>query len=702
MRKTFLLLTLLISIAGNAGKIGEWKAYMAYGNITDIEPAGNIVYVLSSNSIFSYNVNDESITTYDKVYPLSDCTITHIAWNNTVKRLIIVYDNYNIDLLDKDENVENIPDYYNKVMTENKTVNSIMLNGEYAYLSTAFGIIKINMRDAEISDTYNIGMNVTNCAILQNKIYANTTQGIYEGNLSDNLLDPVNWRVSGDNISFANSNDITVSTDNGYTEYITYDSSNKCYWSNQKDGKLQSYTLNDNNTRNITRSGINPDSPKYNYFGFLKIHQDKLYSCNGIGWDFGHPASIQIFDFYNDVWTTLNNEGVSEKYGLKYKDIITIDIDPLDSRRIMAGAQTGLYEIYDGQVIKHWNQENSPIYSHYNVSDGNKNYNIITSLIFDNKGDLWVANTGSRKNTMLKLNTDYTWSVLDNSMSGQNAGFLKFKSFNENGMLWINNNEREHPAVYLYDPATKTKNEYSNFINEDGVKFNNVSGCKDIAEDKDGNIWVGIDQGLLVLTKEYQNDPTKGFYQIKVPRNDGTNLADYLLSGIDITAIAIDNANRKWIGTDGSGLYLISEDNMVEEEHFTTTNSSILSNNIQSLVIDDTGKVYIGTDKGLCSYQSEASTTNDEMTKDNVWAYPNPVRPDYTGMITITGLSFNADVKITTSNGVLVSEGRSTGGSFQWDGNDLKGKRVASGIYMVNTATEDEKSGTVCKIAIIN
>ena len=205
-----------------------------------------------------------------------------------------------------------------------------------------------------------------------------------------------------------------------------------------------------------------------------------------------------------------------------------------------------------------------------------------------------------------------------------------------------------------------------------------------------------------MLPPEYQNDPSLGFYQIKVPRNDGTNLADYLLSGLDITAIAVDNANRKWIGTNNNGLYVVSNDNIVEEHHFTTSNSSILSNVIQSIIIDNkTGKVFIGTDKGLCSYQSEASETNEDMNKDNVWAYPNPVRPEYRGMITITGLSFNADVKITTSNGVLVAQGRSTGGSFLWDGNDLKGKRVASGIYMVQTATSDGSKGTVCKIAII-
>ena len=90
------------------------------------------------------------------------------------------------------------------------------------------------------------------------------------------------------------------------------------------------------------------------------------------------------------------------------------------------------------------------------------------------------------------------------------------------------------------------------------------------------------------------------------------------------------------------------------------------------------------------------------MTKDNVWAYPNPVKPDYTGLITITGLSFDADIKIVTSNGILVNQGRSTGGTYTWNAKDQKGKRVASGIYMVETATNDGRKGTVCKIAIIN
>ena len=192
------------------------------------------------------------------------------------------------------------------------------------------------------------------------------------------------------------------------------------------------------------------------------------------------------------------------------------------------------------------------------------------------------------------------------------------------------------------------------------------------------------------------------FTQIKVPRNDGTDYADYLLNELDITAIAVDGANRKWVGTSYDGVYLISADNMTQIHHFTQDNSPLISNNIRSITINNkTGEVFFGSENGLCSYVSNAVEPSTEMTEDNVWAYPNPVNPDYTGPITITGLTYNADVKIVSANGLLINEGRSNGGSFTWDGCDKKGNRVASGIYMVVTATSNGQKGTVCKIAII-
>ena len=141
---------------------------------------------------------------------------------------------------------------------------------------------------------------------------------------------------------------------------------------------------------------------------------------------------------------------------------------------------------------------------------------------------------------------------------------------------------------------------------------------------------------------------------------------------------------------------------MTQVCHLSTENSPLLSDQIYSVAINhQTGLVYFLTENGLCSYRSDATAPTQEMTKDNVYAYPNPVTADYTGLITIVGLSYDADVKITTSSGVLVAEGRSNGGSFTWDGKDRQGRRVASGVYMVITATSKGEKGTVCKIAII-
>ena len=667
-RQLLYILTLLVTTVANAA-IGDWKIYLSYSDPQQIERVGEQLFVRASNSLYLYNKADQSIQTFDKVTGLNDVNIINIGWNTAAKKLLIVYDNSNIDLMDLQGNVSNISDLYNKIMTEDKTVNSITMNGHYAYLATNFGGVKLDLNKVEISESYMLGLQVSKIGVDNDNIYARTAQNkTYKASLSSNLIDKSNWA------QVTSWPQTIFSTDNtAYEENI-----------------------------DLVKT-LQPGGPKYNYFGYMKIHENKLYTCNGQGWDAKKPASIQIYDIENDEWTTFNNEGIADQLGVRYQDIMTIDVDPKDSRHVVAGAQSGLFEFYDGELTQHWNNSNSPIYSHFNVRPGHLNYQVITSVLYDNDGNLLVANTGSTKGTLLKLSSNTTWSTLNNTITAERADFLKIMGFDSKGYLWMYNNAWETTAAYRYDMNTETLTEYSNFTNEDGVIYTNLEGCRTLAEDKEGNIWVGLSQGLFVLTPEYQSDPSKGFYQVKVPRNDGTNYADYLLSAIDITTIAVDNANRKWIGTKGNGVYLISSDNMVEEKHLTTSNSPLLSNNIYCITIDDnTGIVYIGTDNGLCSYQSEATKPNEEMNSDNVWAYPNPVTPEYRGMITITGLSQNSDIKITSSNGSLVAEGRSQGGSFQWDGNDLKGNRVASGVYMVNTAKKDGTKGTVCKIVIVN
>ena len=705
MKRFFGFLAAIIGItAAQAANIGQWNAYLAYHDITDIEPAGQLIYVLSSNDLFSYNVNDKSVYAYNKTNSISDTEINYIAWNPSAKKLIIIYSNYNIDLLDNNFNVENISDYYSKAMTDDKTVNNVTINGNNAYISTGFGIIKLNMRDAEISETYNLGKNVTDCSVSGNIIFAKTSDGIYQGNTIHNLVDPNNWTLTTQSVSFSDANDITVSTASGYTEYIVYDQTNKCYWSNQQNGCLQGWTKSDSGERTIIASEINADGPKYNYFGFMKFTQGNLYSCGG-GWSYTNdrfrPGALQQYD--GNKWIKYEDD-IKTKTESEYIDLMCLDVHPNNANIVYACGRTGLYEFNDGKFVKYYNKDNSPLFSLLNTN----NYLMTFSCIFDRNNNLWCFNSGVNKenevNAAHKLfNNTWTSYHNDNLTEGNKNTLRNMLNpiLDHESNIWFVNNHWGYPALCTFKPTNTESKIYSSFVNQDGITISPTSVyCT--AEDKNYNIWICTNLGPLYISYTSIKNDDLTFQQYKVPRNDGTNLADYLLSGIDISCMAVDAANRKWFGTNGNGVYLISADNNTEEQHFLASNSYLLSDNVESIAINEqSGEVFFGTDKGLCSYMSDATITNEEMSKDNVWAYPNPVRPEYNGLITITGLSYNADVKICTSNGVLVNEGRSTGGSYTWNGCDKDGKRVASGVYMVQTAKSDGSKGTVCKIAIV-
>ena len=641
--------------------IGDWKAYMAYSEVQEIEQAGNLIFVQASNNLYVYNQNDQSIQTFSKMDYLSDCGIQHIAYNKAAKRLLIFYSNANMDLMNiSNYDVQNLSDYYSASTTGDKAVNDIYMYGKYAYMSNGFGIIKVNVADGEISDTYNLGFNVNWCEIKDYHIYAySKTNGQYRALLTSNLLDKNNWSKVG-----------------GYVAKKQEDKSAL----KQIVGTLQ------------------PGGPKHNYFYCMRFINNLLYTCGGL-WghlvDAGRPGTIQVLD--KDNWT-IYDDSIAAKTGIKYVDVNSVDVDPLDPNHVFAGAKSGLYEFQNGKFIKHYNSENSLITSFNNQS---KNYQLITSVKFDTDGNLWMLNSQSPSNqSLIEYTKEGKW-VSHHKPELYNLGSLECLMQDSRGLLWFVNNYHGLPSIYCYQASTDQLNTYSSFVNEDGTTLT-PNFVRYVTEDKNHDMWIGTNIGPLLLYKKDITSDTPIFTQVKVPRNDGTNYADYLLSGVDISCIAIDGGNRKWFGTNGNGIYVISNDCLTQIYHFTTNNSNLLSNNIESIAINEqTGEVFVGTDKGLCSYMSDASSPNSEMTKDNVWAYPNPVKPNYTGRITITGLSFDSDVKIVTANGILVNQGRSNGGIYTWDGKDQNGQKVASGVYMVETATSDGSKGTVCKIAIV-
>ena len=671
MKKALIALIILASITLNVtAAIGDWKIYMSYSEPQQIQETGNYLFIQASNSLYLYNKNDQSIQTFDKTTGMSDVVVTNISWNQKAKRLVVVYDNSNIDLIDLQGNVTNVPDLYNKSMTEDKTVNSIVNNDKYAYIATNFGGIKLNVSAAEISESYLLGQSIKRFAVSGSIIYAlNTQSKAISATLDANLQDKANWT--------------SVTT---YPAGI-FDVDNSAYTNNIELVKT-----------------LNPGGPKTNQFGFMKFKNGALYTCTGTDWNFSQPAAIQVLK--NDEWDIYKDDYIPEMTGQKYWDMMCLDVY---GNKLAAGTRNGVYIFENGTLKEFYNHENSILETFSN--SGNPNYVLITGLNYDNNGNLWIFNSAAPSQSILELKSNGTFvshkqsglMVLEDRGAMKSARKMTSSFIDSNNNLWFVNHDWVHSSAFRYDINNDMLYDFFTYKNQDGAEISNLHYFKSIVEDKQNNEFlIGTDVGLLILPKDYINDPSKGFVQFKVPRNDGTNLADYLMSGIDITCIAIDGGGRKWIGTNGAGVFVISQDKLTQTLHLESKTSKLISDIILSIAIDnDNGEVFIGTEKGLCSYTSDATTPNDDLSSDNVYAYPNPVEPDYTGMIMVRGLPNNSDIKILSSNGAIVAEGRSNGGSFMWDGCNRKGERVASGVYMVAIAGSEGEKGTVCKIAVI-
>lgn len=767
MKRIASLLFIVIATLSVKGAIGDWRAYLAYSDITEIVPAGELVYVLSSNDLFSYNTVDESVTEYNKVVNLSDTYITHIAYCKNLKTLVVAYRNSNIDLIDADGNVTNVSDLYRKSTTDDKTINEVQVYGNNAYLSTAFGVVVLNIKKAEISSSYKFNESVRSVAVFNGKIYASTAKRLYMGDTKKNLLDKSQWTtyerswfkamiVFDGKLCFFDGQDVYIITNedcsafakintlpgtsiavddnyiivynntnaelfttitekkyltlNGNTSVLAFDKTNKCFWQDMPNGTL-SVSMEQDGRLIATHTGIRPDSPKYNNYGFMKFCNGQLYTC-GAGFmdtnDLHRPGTIQVLK--DNLEWQIYEDNIDTITGYKFIDVNALDIDPTNPDRVISSGRTGMYEYLDGKFIKAYSNDNgSLLQTAATVGNNNKNYVIVSGLTFDKKGDLWCFNSIAPSVNLLKLKKDNTWVnmydeglMYDSSMSLENVVAFTFDS---RGYLWFCNKHYRTPSLYCYIPATDDSEgelySFKTFTNEDGTTPE-ITAVKCIAEDKDGNIWIGTNVGPFMLppSEFFSSKPT--FMQIKVPRNDGSGLADYLLNGVSTSAILVDGGNRKWFASEGNGVYLIDSDNITQKEHFLASNSPLLSDNIESLAMNPTtGELFIGTEYGLCSYMTDATSPSEDIDDDKIWAYPNPVVSDYNGLITVVGLTDKAQIKIVNPNGYVVAEGTSNGGTFTWDARDKRGERVASGVYIVMVATADGKKGAACKIAVI-
>lgn len=698
MKRILLLYIIFLSVLCSfANSIGKWTLYPAYRNISYVAPAGKDIFVISSGSLFSYNIDDNSLQTYTKNDVLTDVGIKNIAWVKSAGKLAIIYDSGIIDFLSLNGNVTTLSDIADKNMTDDKTINDIFVSGQYAYLATGFGVIKINVKEEYVVDTYRLGVNITAVALKDSYVYARTDSGVLKCKTTDNILNKSSWvNTSEDWQSICPNNNLS-------NEYGTlfFDQTNKCYWGNNNDGKLTRYEKTDAGIEAKT-TGVAPDGPFSNNFWRIYIHDGKVFCAAGnLSCDlYLHlPGLVQYMD-ENKEWKKIEDPG-SEILGYNYVDANCIAFDPKDKNHFFVGAASGIYEYRDYKIVNAFNSQNSELTGMYNSELARS---LVTSMTFDNEGNLWIMN-GWCDNIVVCYTKDGEWkkypqseATLTNFYGVDLQGCFISPS---NNRMWWSNVHWGHSALYSYDYKKNEMKSYKNFFNQDNQSLT-LHYSYNICEDKKGNIWLATSTGPTYLSKEDILEGNEIFTQHKVPRNDGTNYADYLMNNIPVRIIAVDAENRKWMGTTDLGIYVISDDCNEEVYHFTNENSPLISNFIYDITIDDkTGEVYIATDKGLCSFTTAVKESNTDMTDDSIYSYPNPVTPEYSGDVSIIGLAPGAQVMILTTSGQLINKGTASGGVYNWNCKDKSGNRVASGVYMVAVTDNNGDKGVVTKIAVV-
>lgn len=741
---------------------GKWRDHFSYNNGVAVCQGESKIYCATPTGIFWYNKSDGQIGKISRVNGLSDIDISTIEYSPQYKTLAVGYEDGNVDFVFKDR-VLNISEIKKKLLQGSKKINGFTFYNNLVFVSTDFGIVVIDIDKEEIKDTYYIGdlgepLGINRTVVFNGRVYAATKKGLLSANVNDPLLihylswshesgftDPaaecVDIDVFGQKLIVVEGNpevqkDILWAYD-GYTwgkisepyntiNHVRADQSR--FIATSKEGvsiysSIISYptTIAVNSSTNLFDpdmavpigqteiavadhySGISfgevsglqqirPNGPLNNRAFSIGVSREKVIVAAG-AYDASfsnrwYPLSFHRFE--NEQWQTYE-DGSS-------LDAVRVVFNPANPNEFyIASWGWGIFQCRNNEIINHYTQANSTLQSIY-PSDP---YCRISGVALDRNGNLWATNV-MVANPISVRKTDGKWYSFPYA-NAINSDRLSDLYYSPSGQLWLILPSGE--GLFVLDPGSNVESASDDKYRK--IKLTDKNGnllpndIYALAFDHDGYLWIGTSEGVLTsYNPEKVLNATEFLVQkVKIP-DVVEGLAAYLLETETVTSVSVDGGNRKWFGTSKSGVYLQSEDGSKMLKHFTTTNSPLPSNSIVDIKIHPTsGEVFIATEKGLISYRGEATEASEKFGK--VYAFPNPVKPNYNGVIVITGLVESTTVKITDISGNLVYETQSMGGQATWDGKNLNGHKVATGVYLIFCSDSKGDQTEVSKLLFV-
>lgn len=742
--------------------LGHWRDCLDYTKVTHVALAGEQIYAAARGGVFCYDTVYRTLTRMNKTTGLSDAGVATIAYDNPSGTLVVAYNNANVDLV-CDGRIYNLSDIKRSEISGDKSIYRIRFHDGKAFLATGFGIVVIDLARREIKETCYIGnggtyTTVRDIAFTDDSLYAATTEGLKRIAVAEphptiserwtpdlrlsgttiTMLEPLAGRLLAGGYTY-DPNQITLYDlanggaaawnggvvrsmhSGGGVVALTHETSVVRYDSNlQFIDSLTSYSWGDLSCFDAVttsdgtlwlgheRDGlirmiagadeiIRPDGPASadNVYRLVPFNY-RMMLCPG-----GHTSTYANAYLSPNIFTTTGRrwEGLDRSNGLLdgTTDLLDAVVNPFDTNEIVAALWgSGVVSIRNGQPQTVYNENNTGGALQPYVIPGFSTLRA-AAVVFDRQGNLWALVSNSNY-ALAKRTPEGTWSRYSISQMASQPIVDKLVYDSIYGYLWFCGRNN---TIYVHDGDSRMAR-----VNPNSGSKLSTDAVTALVQDRTGNLWVGTNKGIKVIYNGYDAFRNGGNGEV-APVNCSnitiTNgeFSEYLMAYESITAIAVDGANRKWIGTSAGGLYLISANGMDQLEHFTAENSPLFSNKIIALGIQPrTGEVYIGTDQGLQVFRATA-TYAESIPLDDIHAFPNPVRPDYDGPIAIKGFTRDALVHITDAAGHTVFSTRALGGQAIWYARTDSGEPVASGVYYVFASDDEGGNRSVTKILVV-
>lgn len=737
-----------------------WRCMLPYNQVNDMSCDGEVFYCATTSGFFTYNRVDGEMTAYSKANGMHDVGLSAVGYDPQSKSVLLAYANSNMDIF-KAGSFSNLPDLKLAQVNGDKTIYNVVAANGMGYVSTGVGLLVINFEKREIKETINFfegstAVPVYATLVQDNTIYAATGAGLFTTSLDNiNIQNYASWEhvdqsvfkhltafdnhvyaavadsifvLQADNLEFFQKTIYPISrldgssaglwisaldrdiAKNGYGKLI--DASGQMLDSfsciapsriAQLDNGEVWFTEN-SNYRDAAHHGLRKrisvtESEPYFPSGPVSVSSFDISVRDGDAW-VAHGGKDQIGNSTNnrDMFSHVN-DGYWQNYpwvsdNINVQDFIRILKDWNTGKMYAASYYGGLLVMETDGSWQVYNEGYLPGYF------GNPGVFMVSGLALDDRGNLWISNFGA-SNELSVMTPGGEWyqgrSIPENT--GNPAHSAADVIIDDYDQKWFIAPAGGGAIVYDDNQTPETNQDDRYRVLRKGENSGNLpdNNTLSIVKDLDGAIWIGTTNGIGIVQCPDQVIDRACEATLKVVQQD--QFAGHLFYEQAVYALAVDAANRKWVGT-ANGVWLLSEDGEQTVYRFTAENSPLPANRIIRINIDPVrGDVYFSTEKGIAVFRSTA--TEGRSTHDNpLLVYPNPVPAGFEGMIAVRGVADGSDVRFTDISGQLVYRTTAFGGQAVWNGQDYTGRKVQSGVYLVFVVSKDGTQKATTKLIV--